>query len=134
MTAAKPSRPWFKKKRWWAVGIVLLLIVIGAATGEGKESEASATPEPTATVETTGAPEATESPVVEAEPEPEVAEPEPEPEVTEPEMTGGQRNAVRSAESYLGYSAFSRSGLIGQLEYEGFSTKQATYGVDQTDL
>ncbi|WP_432541952.1 Ltp family lipoprotein [Kineococcus sp. SYSU DK002] len=41
-----------------------------------------------------------------------------------------QRNAVRQAESYLSFTSFSRSGLIDQLEYEGFSTADATYGVD----
>ncbi|GIE45323.1 Ltp family lipoprotein [Actinoplanes lobatus] len=41
-----------------------------------------------------------------------------------------QKNAARMAASYLKYSAFSRSGLIEQLKYEGFSTKLATYGVD----
>jgi len=30
----------------------------------------------------------------------------------------------------LNYSAFSRSGLINQLEYEGFSNSDATYGAD----
>ncbi len=30
----------------------------------------------------------------------------------------------------LEYSSFSRSGLIAQLEYEGFTTTQAEYGVD----
>ncbi|MBB2946717.1 hypothetical protein FB565_006485 [Actinoplanes lutulentus] len=35
------------------------------------------------------------------------------------------------AASYLKYSPFSRSGLIDQLKYEGFSTKLATYGVDK---
>ncbi len=44
--------------------------------------------------------------------------------------TVSQRNAVSKAASYLRSSAFSRSGLIGQLEYEGFSTSDATYGVD----
>jgi len=41
-----------------------------------------------------------------------------------------QSNAKRKAQSYLGISAFSRSGLISQLEYEGFSNEDATYGVD----
>ena len=44
--------------------------------------------------------------------------------------TVSQRNAVSRAASYLRSSAFSRSGLIGQLEYEGFSNSDATYGVD----
>jgi len=42
----------------------------------------------------------------------------------------GERNARQSAADYLAYSTFSRSGLIGQLEYEGFTTAQAEYGVD----
>jgi colicin import membrane protein len=44
--------------------------------------------------------------------------------------TAGQENARRSAESYLDSSAFSRSGLIDQLEYEGYITQDATYAVD----
>jgi hypothetical protein len=44
--------------------------------------------------------------------------------------TLGQENARKSAKNYLDYTAFSRSGLIKQLEYEGYSTEEATYGVD----
>ncbi len=44
--------------------------------------------------------------------------------------TTSQRNAVRMAKDYLDYTAFSREGLIGQLEYEGFSNEDATYGAD----
>lgn len=44
--------------------------------------------------------------------------------------TMGQRNAVKSARSYLDLMAFSRSGLITQLKYEGYSTEEATYAVD----
>lgn len=39
-------------------------------------------------------------------------------------------NAAKTAVSYLRISAFSRDGLIKQLAYEGFSTEDATYGVD----
>ena len=46
-----------------------------------------------------------------------------------PAATPGENNAREKAESYLDISAFSRSGLIKQLTYEGFTTKQATYGV-----
>ena len=42
----------------------------------------------------------------------------------------GERNARQSAADYLAYSAFSRSGLIDQLEYEGFTTTQAEYGAN----
>lgn len=44
--------------------------------------------------------------------------------------TVSQKNARRSAASYLEFTSFSRSGLIKQLEFEGFSQADATYGVD----
>lgn len=46
------------------------------------------------------------------------------------EPTMGQKNALAKAKSYLDYSAFSYKGLIEQLEYEKFSTADATYAVD----
>jgi hypothetical protein len=45
--------------------------------------------------------------------------------------TTGEKNAVEKAKSYLRFSAFSREGLIDQLEYEGFSHKEAVYGADR---
>ena len=45
----------------------------------------------------------------------------------------GERNARETAADYLEYSAFSRNGLIGQLEFEGFTPAQAEYGVDAVD-
>ncbi len=44
--------------------------------------------------------------------------------------TVSQSNALKKALQYLDYSAFSYSGLVEQLEFEGFSTEDATYGVD----
>ena len=41
-----------------------------------------------------------------------------------------QKNALAKAKGYLGYTAFSYKGLIEQLEYEGFSSEDATYGAD----
>ena len=49
--------------------------------------------------------------------------------VEEPSETAGQENARRSAESYLDTAAFSRSGLIKQLQFEGYSAADASYGV-----
>lgn len=48
----------------------------------------------------------------------------------EPDLTAGQENAIAKADQYLEHQAFSRTGLISQLEFEGFSTKDATFGVD----
>src|SRR6478752_5089829 len=45
-------------------------------------------------------------------------------------LTSGQANAIRSAKTYLRISGFSRSGLIKQLKFEGYSTRNATYAVD----
>jgi len=39
-----------------------------------------------------------------------------------------------SAASYLEYSSFSRSELIAQLEYDGFTNTQAEYGVTAVGL
>lgn len=47
-----------------------------------------------------------------------------------PVYTIGQQNAIGKAESYLDYTAFSKSGLIDQLEYEGFSKKDAEFAVE----
>ena len=41
-----------------------------------------------------------------------------------------QQNALDKAQEYLDMTAFSRSGLIEQLEYEGFSAADSTYAVD----
>jgi len=44
--------------------------------------------------------------------------------------TLGKQNALAKANDYLSFMAFSHSGLIEQLEYEGFTTEEATYGAD----
>ena len=46
--------------------------------------------------------------------------------------TISQKNAVKKAISYLGYSAFSHDGLVAQLEYEQFSHADAVYGADNS--
>jgi hypothetical protein len=51
-----------------------------------------------------------------------------------PEETAGQENARRAAEGYLAYQAFSEKGLIRQLKFEGYSTKDAEYAVGAIDV
>lgn len=48
-------------------------------------------------------------------------------------MTKSQEQALRSAESYLDYSAFSKKGLVEQLKYEGFSKADAKWATDHVD-
>lgn len=83
-----------------------------------------------------------EQPAVEEAPEPEpaepeaplvVEEPEPAPEPETPAATVAQEQAVASAQSYLGVMGFSRAGLIEQLEFDGFSNADATYGAKHAD-
>src|SRR4051812_19040412 len=44
--------------------------------------------------------------------------------------TSGQRNALGTARNYLEYQAFSKKGLISQLKYEGYSTRDAKWAVN----
>ena len=109
------------------VGLVLFTALfaglIGAVTGSSeitKTDTASGGKNDPYRMEVTPAPE--ENTSVELKPVPE--------EDTSVNETVGQRNARKSAKSYLEYQAFSRTGLINQLEYEGYTTEEATYGVD----
>lgn len=51
-----------------------------------------------------------------------------------PSLTTSQRNAVRKANDYLDVLAFSKSGLVSQLEYNGYSTADATYAVNSISV
>ncbi|MET3706488.1 hypothetical protein ABIB17_001104 [Arthrobacter sp. UYEF6] len=42
--------------------------------------------------------------------------------------------AAKKAKSYLEYTSFSRSGLVDQLLFEGFTPEQAEYGASTTGL
>ncbi|MDD3818847.1 MAG: Ltp family lipoprotein [Actinomycetota bacterium] len=45
--------------------------------------------------------------------------------------TLGEKNAALKAKDYLAYAPFSYSGLVEQLEFEGFTHEEAVYGVDR---
>lgn len=46
------------------------------------------------------------------------------------EVTFGEKNALQTAILYLNAMAFSYSGLIEQLEYEGYTNSEATYAAN----
>jgi len=50
------------------------------------------------------------------------------PETNSDDATMGKKNALNKALSYLDFTAFSYTGLIKQLEFEGFSHEEAVYG------
>ncbi len=45
-------------------------------------------------------------------------------------VTVSQQNALRAAQSYLNYTAFSHDGLVAQLVHDQFSQSDAVYGAD----
>ena len=102
-----------KKLLKWGAIVLVVLFVIGAIAGSGDETPKSDTSAPAVEVMKNGDTKETA-----------------EIEETSNETTA-QKNAVRKANSYISMTGFSRSGLIKQLEFEKFSTEDATYAVDK---
>ncbi|WP_162893187.1 Ltp family lipoprotein [Microbacterium halotolerans] len=133
--AGSPEQPKKSRKGLWItlsiIGGVIVLGGIGGALGLGDDPDDDATPAASQTDEPTQEPtqEPNDEPAAQDEAEePEPEEPEPEPE--KPSLTVGQENAVGKAETYLDLMGFSRDGLIEQLEFDGFTTEEATFAVD----
>jgi Host cell surface-exposed lipoprotein len=96
--------------------VVAAFACVGIVLGCGEEDTSSP------------AAQATTTEKAPAPPPPPPPPPPPEPEA--PEETAGQQNARESAESYLDTAPFSRTGLIKQLKFEGYSAADATYAVN----
>lgn len=139
---APPQNQGTKRKKWpWIVGaVVVLFVIIGLASGRGEDEPSTASSSKpvvetrTVTVEPTRS-STTQQPTTEEVAEPTasaVAPPPPPPPApeTRSSVSSGVRNAASKASDYLSLSAFSREGLIKQLEFEDFSTSDATAGVD----
>lgn len=112
------KKPLLKRWWFWLIVVVLAIGIIGSIGGND-DKPAVETPN-TPTIEA-GAQEETEAP------SPTPAEPTPTPT---PEMTMGQKNALQQALNYLDFMSFSYTGLIEQLEYEGYSNEEAVFAVD----
>lgn len=113
---AKALRPWYKKKRVWFLAFAILAIISSATSKHGSPTATSSTSQSSVT---TNSDQTTSTTTTD-----QVAAP------TVPSESAGQQNAREKAAEYLSNGAFSRSGLIDQLKYEGFSTADATYGTD----
>ncbi|MBS3071197.1 Ltp family lipoprotein, partial [Candidatus Pacearchaeota archaeon] len=48
--------------------------------------------------------------------------------------TLGERNALKSAQSYLKYSGFSEKGLEDQLDYEGYTSLEINYAINNVEV
>jgi hypothetical protein len=150
---ARPAEKKIKKPLWqkwwpWVAAFIVLFIVLIASLSNNDTS--TSTPESqqlkpsvsTTSTSQTAESEATEEPIVEEksdeEKEPEQQLPEvkaPDAAETSPGLadsaTLGEKNAASKALDYLAYTAFSYSGLVDQLKYEGFTHAEAVYGVDR---
>jgi|SRR5690349_564847 len=115
-------------------GLIVVVALIGAVASPSTETQnASAAPAPQSAaapqshITVTGGKPGDVTPTATDEAKAPKAHNAPEAHAA---MTAGQRNAVKSAETYLdGPLAFSKSGLIKQLKFEGFSRSDATYAV-----
>ena len=131
----QPKPPKKHTVRNVVIGVVVGgFLLIGGCTaligGALSSVDTSAEPSGVATVDTP-TPEPVTTPTNNYTPT--VPPAKPTPKVTHkpaPPMTAGQEQAVGTAEDYLSGQSFSRKGLIEQLQYEGFSAKDATFGVD----
>lgn len=120
---AKIKKPLFKK--WWFWTIIIVLV---AAIGSGSQGDSPSHAE-------TSLPPSPSSPSVDEvftsdTPTPIESEPTLSQNQDNSTETIGQRNALNAAKKYLNVMAFSYEGLIHQLEFEKYTTEQATYGAD----
>ena len=148
---ARKKKPLYKK--WWAWLIAILIIGgIGSTLGnDGEDDALTSSSAPAASVEATDVPHNNQTPVTATETptntddeasrqiEEEASKKVEEAAATaaadsQPETTLGQSNAAKKARDYLKFMPFSRSGLIEQLEFEGFTTEDATYAVDNVTV
>ncbi|MFV0253807.1 MAG: Ltp family lipoprotein [Beutenbergiaceae bacterium] len=131
-----PGRPGSKRAMWpfvvigvAVVAILASLVVVGLLLA--RDPEPIAGPAPSTASEPAGP---TGAPTSAAPTQQPTSPPAPEPTSDPAGLTQQQLNAVELARSYLRSMAFSRDGLIGQLEYEGFATDDATIAVDSLNV
>lgn len=127
----KPAKPWYKRTWVIVVGVILVLGAIGSALGEDEPEGdgVAATADPGDRSDDEAGESTTTRPRSTTTERDVVTTPKPTTTTTAKE-TVSQRNARSKADAYLDMSGFSRSGLIEQLEFEGFSEADATYGAD----
>ena len=104
--ASKSKKPFYR--RWWFWLIIVVIGIIAAA------NSGNSTKEDTANANSVSRQEQNNSESV----------------AKKTNVTTGQKNALKSAKNYLSLMGFSKSGLIKQLEFDGYSSEDATYAAD----
>ena len=144
----KPAQRFWRKPWFIVVATILALAGLGAIVGEDDPDSTSSPSEesPVALVDDEPLPSdsrvETDAPShSEAPDDPSLLASTPAPNATSSDwetaydsLNREQQNAVKSAVAYLEYSAFSRSGLVDQLEFEGYSTEDANLAMNVIEL
>lgn len=137
MKSEKAKKPFYKRPWFIVLCVLVVLSAIGNIGGKDEPAEPAAISSVSEPAPSVSQPEGSSEPAIVSE-APDVGT---ESLLSTPDVTSksaanvsgattGQRNALEKAKSYLNISAFSYSGLIEQLEYEGFPSEEAAYGVD----
>lgn len=117
------KKAWYRRAWVWIVAAVIVIAAIGAAVGGGDDSPSATDSKAKNSASTpaskAGAASKSSSPTV-------AAKPKGKPKGT---VTTSQKNALASAENYLGTMPFSQKGLVKQLssEIDGFSKEDAEW-------
>jgi hypothetical protein len=127
----KPKKPIYR--RWYAIVVYVIVgfWIIGSL-GSGGETESARSVEP---APAPGPDAVVTEPITPPKSDPAPA-PAPAPD-PEPAMSVSQEQAVRSAEDYLDFQAFSKKGLIDQLSSnfgDGFSKADAVFAVNNIEV
>jgi hypothetical protein len=120
------------KLKFVIIGIVAIFILSALFGGGDEETEVPVNTDQSQKIAKEEPKEQTEEPTEEVKEEikEEAKEVDPPASTETSSLTMGQENALSKAESYLDYSSFSYKGLIEQLEFDEFSTEDATYAAD----
>jgi hypothetical protein len=117
---------------FFAITMVIILLIIGFFSNANIEefiTPNNTNPKSTLTLKPVEKTPIKEEQPIETNKIEKTTKPEPTVKPTET-ITLSQKNAIKAAENYLDYSAFSRSGLIKQLEFEGYSNEDAIFAVN----
>src|SRR6478735_11889980 len=146
---AGPDRPGKKmgkgkKIGLWTGGVVVALAIIGSMGNDPKTAPTAATdvaasttspsPTPAAPTTTVADQAAADKAAADKAAAAKAAADKAAADKAANAMTVSQEQAVNQAESYLEMTAFSRKGLIKQLEFEEFSKADAKYAVDHISV
>lgn len=111
------AKQFYQKWWFWVLAVFVFLIIIGIFSNNSTDNNSQNTNQPNPN-------QATQN--VNIQPTDNVKQQNTETDTA----TIGEKNALKKALSYLDVLAFSYSGLIKQLEYEGYSHEDAKYGAD----